>query len=426
MFGERRWPRLRAILAVAFVAGALHAGLYAVSFPPWAIEDEQQHVDYVWKLALDHRMPHIDDPLDPAVIEAVASTDRWEDYGLRRPPAVTPEAMGMEGYSYEAYHPPLGYLAMGAVALPVGERPLAVMYALRAADALVAGAVAGLTALLAWTWCPAGRERRSMAAGAAGLAAAALPALAESGGRVDIDALAALLVAGGTLLAWRWLESPGAGRAWAVGGALAAAALTRETALVLAVPVAAAGLVAARRGTLQPWRDAPRVLGPPALAFAAWTGFYRWSTGYLDPSEHIRDRHGAHHPFPGTVDFLRAVADRALVPYGRWPMPGWLTLAVAAAAVAGLILAWRRGARLPALVAAATLGLQLALVFQQAREGSSAMSARLLLPAYPLVVAAACAGWETFRHRWAPLVLPAAVAAMAAVFYTGSLLPAFR
>jgi hypothetical protein len=478
----RRRGGLRALLAVmfvVFVAGALHAGLYAVSFPPWAIEDEQQHVDYVWKLAFDHQMPDIGDPLDRSVVEAVDSTDRWGDYGLRRPPAVSPEAMGMEGYSYEAYHPPLAYLALSAVALPVGERPLALMYALRAVDALVAGAVAALTALLAWTWTAtrwttprpgpdAGEEagrvggtglagpdgprhagrtglverarrwplvslvslvdderRRVVVAGAAGVGAAALPALADSGGRVDIDGIAALLVVGGTLLVGRWLESPSAGRAWAVGAVLAAAVLTRETALVLVVPVAAAAVVAGRRGTLRPGRDGTRALAPPALAFAAWTAFYRWSTGYLDPSEHIRDRHGAHHPFPGTVDFLRAVGDRALVPYGRWPMPGWLTLLVVAVVVAGVVLALRRGPSVAAVVAAVTLGLQLALVFQQAREGSSAMSARLLLPAYPLVLAAACAGLGTLRSRAAPLLVPAAVAALAVVFLAGSFVPRF-
>lgn len=421
----RRRVRLRVVLALVFVAGALHAGLYAASFPPWAIEDEQQHVDYVWKLAFDRRMPGIDDPLDRSVIDAVAATDRWSDYGLRRPPALTPEAMGMEGYSYETYHPPLAYLALSAVALPVGERPLALMYALRAVDALVAGAVAALTALLAWTWSS---SRRSVVAGAAGLATAALPALADSGGRADIDAIAALLVVGGTLLVGRWLEAPSAGRAWAVGAVLAAAVLSRETALVLVVPVAAAAVVAGRRGTLRPGRDGLRALAPPAVAFLAWTAFYRWSTGYLDPSEHIRDRHGAHHPFPGTVGFLRAVGERALVPYGRWPMPGWFTLLVAAVVVAGLVLALRRGpsvATLAAVVAATALAVQLALVFQQAREGSSAMSARLVLPTYPLVLAAACVGLGTVRRRGAPLLVPAAVVVLAVVFLAGSFLPRF-
>jgi hypothetical protein len=425
---RRRIGGLRAVLAVVFVAGALHAGLYAVSFPPWAIEDEEQHVDYVWKLAFDRRMPDIDEPVDRSIVEAVDATDRWGDYGLRRPPALTPEAMGMEGYSYEAYHPPLAYMALSAVALPVGERPLAVMYALRAVDALVAGAVAALTALLAWTWsAPRSNApgRGLTVAWAAGLGAAGLPALADSGGRVDIDAIAALLVVGGTLLVERWRASPSAGRAWAVGAVLAAAVLTRETALVLVVPVVAAAVTAARRGALRPGRDGVRALAPPALAFAAWTAFYRWSTGYLDPSEHIRDRHGAHHPFPGTVDFLRAVGDRALLPYGRWPMPGWLTLLVVAVVVAGLVLALRRGPSVAAAVATAALAVQLALVFQQAREGSSAMSARLLLPAYPLVLAAACAGLGTLRRRGAPLLVPAAVAALATVFVAGSFFPRF-
>jgi hypothetical protein len=56
------------MLVAVFVLGCLHAGLYVVSFPPWAIEDEEQHVDYVWKLSFDHEMPTVDDPIDQSIM----------------------------------------------------------------------------------------------------------------------------------------------------------------------------------------------------------------------------------------------------------------------------------------------------------------------------------------------------------------------
>lgn len=417
-------PRARSIvLAAVFLLGAAHALLYAVSFPPWAIEDEEQHVDYAWKLSFDRAMPSIEDPIDESIITSVASTGRHARYGHPPPPGYTPEQMGMEGWSYEAYHPPLAYAGLAVVAQPFGDRALVVMYALRFVSVVAAGLTCVVVALLAWRWWGHAPARAAVAL-AAGASAALLPAMADSGGRVNIDIFAALIVAAGTLLAQRWLESPSPGRAWAVGAVVLAGGLTRETAVVLIVPLLVVGVMAARRRTLH-LADVGRGLLPAAIGLIAWFTYHWRLTGHLDPADALRARHGAHHPYLGLRDFIGDMGDRAIVPYlSDWPMSPLWTVLVLVVAVSGLVLAVRSGSTLPAVIAAGTLALAVALMFHEALADSSTVTARLLLPAYPLVVAAAVVGWSR-TGRVGLVVVPGAVAVVSAVFYFGSFLPLF-
>lgn len=403
--------------------GVAHAFLYAVSFPPWAIEDEEQHVDYAWKLSFDREMPTIDDPLEQSIITSVASTGRHVNYGYAPPPQYTQPEMGMEGWSYEAYHPPLAYAGLAVVAQPIGDRALVVMYALRMVSVVAAGLTCAVTALLAWRWWGDVAMRAGVAL-AAGGSAALLPAMADSGGRVNLDIFAALIVVTGTLLIQRWLDAPSPRRAWAVGAAVLAGALTRETTIVLCVPLLVAGVTAARRGTLRRG-DAARAVVPAAVGLGAWL-IYHWRlTGFLDPADALRARHGVHHPYMGMRDFVGDMGDRALVPFLRdWPMSPWWTVLVAVAVAAGMVLAVRHGTRPPVLVAGAAVVLQVALLFHEALEDSSTVTARLLLPAYPLVLAAAVVGWARLG-RIGAAVVPAAVVVTSAVFYFGSFLPLF-
>ena len=119
-----------------------------MTFPPWAIEDEQQHVDYVWKIAFDHQVPTIEDEIDYAIVEGVFGTDRFAAYDMATP-APTAESMGLQARSYAAYHPPGVYLVLAPPVAVLGERALLVLYALRLASAVAAGAVAVVAALLA-------------------------------------------------------------------------------------------------------------------------------------------------------------------------------------------------------------------------------------------------------------------------------------
>lgn len=412
------------VLLVVFLVGAGHAVLYAVSFPPWAIEDEAQHVDYAWKLSFDRRMPTIDDPLDASIIDSVATTDRWSDYGYQAPPGMTQEQMGMAGWSYEAYHPPLAYAGLAVVTQPLGDHALVVMYVLRVVSAAAAGLTCVVTALLAWRWAPPGPARPTVAL-AAGLAAGLLPAMADSGGRVNLDIWATLVVATGTLLLVWWLDRPSAARAWAVGAVVLAGALTRETAVVLCVPLLVVGVVAARRGALR-LADVARAVVPAAVGLATWLAYHWQSTGHLDPADALRELHGAHHPYMGLRDFVADMGDRAILPFLRdWPhFSPWLTVVVALVVATGLVLAAAGGRRAPAAMAGGIVVLQVLLMFHEALADSSTVTARLLLPSYPVLIAVAAVGWARIRPLGV-VVVPLTVTVVSAVFLFGSFLPRF-
>ena len=415
----RRW-----VLLLVFAMGFGHAALYAVTFPPWAIEDEQQHVDYVWKIAHEGQLPTITDEIDYGIVEGIFGTDRFEAYGMARPQP-TAESMGLQARSYAAYHPPAVYIALAPVAVVGGERALLTLYLLRFTSALAAGLVAVTTALLAVDLArllrrdpstraevaasgdatgghtsPSGDRWPTAIALAAGIAIAALPALADSGGRVDTDIYATLIVVISTRLAIRWAGRPDPATSWLLGAVLAIAVLTRETALVAAIPVivATASLV---RAKLLDLPTAGRALAPPLVASFAWIGFQWNRSGYLDGSRAFLEEYGwtltPREPRP----FGETIGDAVLVPYGTWGVPWLLVVAIALVVAAGLALLARAGAPVLAATAAAMVGfVVLALVLAVDRD-LNVTTARLLLPAYPAAIAAATVGWSTVRARGA-------------------------
>jgi hypothetical protein len=142
-----RDPRVAALLLV-FCVGALHALSYAVAFPPWHIEDEPQHVDYVSKIALDFRLPGLDDHLDQAILESTYADRDWKAYGLSTPEQPTdPSQLG--SYSYEAYHPPVPYLLGVPVVFLTHDIALLSLYGLRMLTVVAAATVCVLAAHLA-------------------------------------------------------------------------------------------------------------------------------------------------------------------------------------------------------------------------------------------------------------------------------------
>jgi len=403
------------ILALVFLAGTLHAVSYAFTFPPWAIEDEQQHVDYVWRLANDHRLPTLDDQIDDSIIDGVVKADRWDAYGLSPPGEPTADAMGLEARSYTAYHPPLGYVALAPVAMVAGDDPTTVLYALRLAMAAAAGGVCLLAAMLAARWQGPGPRQAAVALGT-GLTVAALPALAESGGRVNTDILAAVAVLAGTLVTLRWLDRPTANRAWSVGAVLAAATLTRETTIVLAVPVLIAALVVHGRAELRR-ADMARMVGPPVVAGAAWAVMTRIATGRFDGSEAFLQRYVSPLPAATGDRFASGInAGRVLLPFGRWAVPLVVLLAVPVVITVGLVLAGRAGRAVPVAMAVGVLIAQTLVLAVQVNRGLNVVTARLMLPSYPLLIAAAVVGWATVR-RWTATFVPALAAAALGLWF---------
>jgi hypothetical protein len=419
----------RWVLVVVFALGFGHAGLYAVTFPPWAIEDEQQHVDYVWKLAHDHRMPSIEDEIDFGIVEGVFGTDRFEAYGMARPEPTT-ESMGLQARSYAAYHPPAAYVALTPVMLVSGERALLALYLLRVVSVLAAGAVAVGAALLAVDVARVLRGRRveetrwNAVALAAGVTMAALPALADSGGRVDTDIYAALVVVIGCRTTIRWAERPDNRTSWALGIILAIAVLTRETAFVLAIPVIVATARLLRSRRLDAGAVA-RALVLPLVASTGWIAYHWRVSGYVDGSRSFLATYGDVVSQPAPRPILETVGDSLLVPFGTWGVPWPAVVLIAGLAAVGLVLLARANGTVVAATAAGMLAfLVLGLVLAMER-GLNITSARLLLPAYPAVVAAATVGWATRRNRAVAFALAIAVVAFGAWFAAFELLARF-
>ena len=130
----------------------------------------------------------------------------------------------------------------------------------------------------------------------------------------------------------------------------------------------------------------------------------------------------------GFADWVGDLNDRAFVPFlVHWPLPRAFAVLVAAVLLAGLALAVRHGAALPAVVAVGASALLLGVLFHEGLADTTTVTARMLLPAYPLVIAASVVGWSGVRRRttWATWAVPAAVATLSGVFLVGSFLPRF-
>ncbi|MGZ4681424.1 MAG: glycosyltransferase family 39 protein [Acidimicrobiales bacterium] len=417
-----RDPRVAALIIV-FCVGALHALTYAAIFPPWHVEDEPQHVDYVSKLVLDRRLPDLDDHLDPSIVASTFADRDWKAYGVDIPNEPTAESMVLGGYSYEAYHPPVPYLLGAPVLLVTHDQALLSVYGLRLLTVLVAAATCALTGHLASRRFRGAQAVR--AALGAGLAVALLPAIADSGGRFNTDIFAALAVLIVVLALLRWTERTTSARAWQVGAALALAALTRETTLVVVVPLVVAGVAVARRGELRVGSVA-RGLVPPALALGAWELHLQSSTGRYNGAGAFIDQYGRQFPTLGVGDVARGLLSRGLLPYGTWALPAVITVLVALLLAGGLVLAARSGRRVEALTAAAMLTLQLLIMVGSAATGLNTASARLLLPSYPVVIAMATVGWAGVRPRTAAYLPALATLLMAGWFLVAELWPTYR
>jgi 4-amino-4-deoxy-L-arabinose transferase-like glycosyltransferase len=107
----RRWA-LPLLLALAL----LHGLQYAALMPPWGLIDEAQHVDYILRLAEGEAPPVAGvTPLSPSIVESLFAVRHWAVFHWSTPTSAAVEELGPGGYSYEAYHPPLFYQAMGPV-----------------------------------------------------------------------------------------------------------------------------------------------------------------------------------------------------------------------------------------------------------------------------------------------------------------------
>lgn len=120
---------LSLLLCLAF----LHGALYAVYLPPWGLIDEAQHFHYIQYIAEKQALPVMSEQLylSDEIIDSLFATQRWQTFHWTPPSAPDPLVMGLEGYSYEAYQPPLYYLMVVPIYWALPQDILVKIYGLR-------------------------------------------------------------------------------------------------------------------------------------------------------------------------------------------------------------------------------------------------------------------------------------------------------
>jgi hypothetical protein len=346
--GRLWWP-----LVVAL--GLTHALLYALLLPPWGVVDEEQHFDYVQRLASGDGPPHLGQTyLAQPLADAVYASDRWAKFGWSSPPSADPTTWGLEGLSYEGHQPRLYYelLAglLGVLELPVVDE-LYVARCLTAALSLVTLFCLRRTLLTLW-------PRRQRLVLIACLVLAVTPGYAAAVARVNNDSLAGAIGATFSLLA---MQSVLGGltrrRAIGLGLLLCAALATKVTAAflgVLLVPLAwhrrgspgassnlgiIAGLllVGVSFALLHALGSSPGELGMD------WNALRNYDTPLFDLRELVKALVSLLTSFWIASDFYNSWrygtwVDAAWGNLAFWPLLGLLTLA----AMAAVGPAWRR------------------------------------------------------------------------------------
>ena len=111
-----QWMKKYGVYLLLITIALLRGAAYANLLPAWGIIDEEQHLHYVQHLAEENRFPVADETfLSDEIIRSLFEIDRWKIFSLNRPSSMDPTQMGLEGYSYEAYQPPLYYLMLSPI-----------------------------------------------------------------------------------------------------------------------------------------------------------------------------------------------------------------------------------------------------------------------------------------------------------------------
>ena len=255
-------PNAAVIPLLVFVFALVPAGAVALHQPLWSRVDEAQHFDFIAQLANGTYPISDQTTLRPETVRIMDRTGiyRWfqpngdaqpsetDPRSFRMPPPSMPAVARTQWmwrhiwtFSYEAFQPPLYYLLMVplyAAGSALGG-PVAAVYLLRLANALLMATLAPLAWLLAREVLP-GRPWFAIAAGAA---AVAIPGLVVNLTQVTNDTLAAVLGALLIVLAVRWMRAGFTARK-AVGlGVLAGAAVLAKLTVLGLVPAVAVALV---------------------------------------------------------------------------------------------------------------------------------------------------------------------------------------
>jgi hypothetical protein len=114
-----RRSHARAFLVIGLAFLWLRNAPLALFLPFWSHGDEIAHLDYTLKIGRGH-LPRSDEYIEPAVYRLHrARFDARYFSRHRKMKLETPADLGLAAYSYEAPQPPLAYLLMAAVRLPM-------------------------------------------------------------------------------------------------------------------------------------------------------------------------------------------------------------------------------------------------------------------------------------------------------------------
>jgi hypothetical protein len=162
------------------------------------------------------------------------------------------------------------------------------------------------------------------------------------------------------------------------------------------------------------------------VAAGTWSLFSHARYGVWNPSTAVVDRRLRFPPLPwGTM--ADQALDRVATPYGVWHLGTALTLGWLAFVMVGMVLLQRSSLRVEAsgVVLALTLTTLAGLVTLNNGGLLNAFTARYVIFAFPVLLAAAAAGWAHLRRPALALAPIALAAAAATAFLFVDFLPRF-
>jgi 4-amino-4-deoxy-L-arabinose transferase-like glycosyltransferase len=374
--GPRTW---RWLIGVQLVALLFCGAMTVARFHVWAEIDERAHYAYVQEVAENGRLPRIDDVVSWQV---QAITDNTWPHRSDREPAQA----GLAGRNYEAFQPPLYYLA-SVPAFAVGGDHRHKVFALRIFDLVLLAVAAALLFVLAREVVP----DAPLVGYAAALGVLLWPGVVARSVTVSNLPLELVLVTALMVALTRALRRREARWVVAAGALFGLCLLTKLTLVYLVVPFA---IVLARR-----LRAAPRATlaaaALPAVILSPWLISNLVRLGTLTANNAAR-RQQTPFLYPGGNDF--GLDD---VPSRLWHIPDGV-----------LAQEWARQLDV-GWVQAAVLVLFVALLAAALASAATRRAQHLLLPGSALLAAvviaiatALTAHWDLFLLRYYYAILP--------------------
>ena len=424
--------RGRAIFAGVLAFAVLHGLLYVVTIPPWDLFDEEQHLSYALYLIDDRQIPAVDDPVQQRILDNAVATDRWSAFRIGRPIAPELNEFGLEGWSYEAYHPPLYYALVAPLTLASDDDAWRELFAARLFGLALLFAFATVCWGYARDWLP---DSGPVVWGSIVVASVSIPSVAAAAGRVNNDLMAGLLIAAGALVASRLIEERSAGNALLLGLIGGAAALTKgQGAVVLLAAVVAVGLLLHRRQLTA--RIFLLALGPGIVALVAWGAWTYVEYGVLNGGNAFLDLVGPSQSL-GLVDFAGNLWLNGWSSYWgaydggtlRW-MTGVVTLAFGGAGMAGLAVgrgSWlqRADGRDRLLLTGTLVAGMLAALWVANDSGLAHPHGRMLLGIFPALVTLTVVGLRHMGGDIAAIQACAVLVALSGAYFLFWYLPFF-